>query len=61
MDSKITLGLGGIVIVLASVASSIGFFGFVGVSATLIIMEVFLFNFIIFDDLPTTDYNLILC
>ncbi|KAL1139914.1 hypothetical protein AAG570_006891, partial [Ranatra chinensis] len=40
MDSKITLGLGGIIIVLASVASSIGFFGFVGVPATLIIMEV---------------------
>lgn len=40
MDSKITLGLGGVAIVLASVASSIGFFGFTGVPATLIIMEV---------------------
>ncbi|XP_073978633.1 Niemann-Pick type C-1a isoform X3 [Rhodnius prolixus] len=39
-DSKITLGLGGIIIVLSSVASSIGFFGFVGLPATLIIMEV---------------------
>lgn len=35
-----TLGLGGVVIVLSSVASSIGFFGFIGVPATLIIMEV---------------------
>uniref|UniRef100_A0A0A9X1U0 Niemann-Pick C1 protein n=1 Tax=Lygus hesperus TaxID=30085 RepID=A0A0A9X1U0_LYGHE len=40
MDSKITLGLGGVFIVLASVASSIGFFGFARVPATLIIMEV---------------------
>ncbi|XP_075217206.1 Niemann-Pick type C-1a isoform X2 [Lycorma delicatula] len=39
-DSKITLGLGGVIIVLSSVASSIGFFGFIGVPATLIIMEV---------------------
>ncbi|KAK9506477.1 hypothetical protein O3M35_008412 [Rhynocoris fuscipes] len=39
-DSKITLGLGGIIIVLSSVASSIGFFGFAGLPATLIIMEV---------------------
>ncbi|BES94988.1 niemann-pick [Nesidiocoris tenuis] len=40
MDSKITLGLGGVAIVLASVASSVGFFGFARVPATLIIMEV---------------------
>lgn len=40
VDSKITLGLGGIVIVLASVVASVGFFGFVGVPATLIIIEV---------------------
>lgn len=40
IDSKITLGLGGVIIVLASVASSIGMFGFLGVSATLIIVEV---------------------
>uniref|UniRef100_A0A1B6E9U7 SSD domain-containing protein n=1 Tax=Clastoptera arizonana TaxID=38151 RepID=A0A1B6E9U7_9HEMI len=40
IDSKITLGIGGVVLVLASVASSIGFFGYIGVPATLIIMEV---------------------
>uniref|UniRef100_A0A336LKH8 CSON011471 protein n=1 Tax=Culicoides sonorensis TaxID=179676 RepID=A0A336LKH8_CULSO len=40
IDSKITLGLGGIVIVLASVVASVGFFGFIGVPATLIIIEV---------------------
>ncbi|KAK9885215.1 hypothetical protein WA026_010720 [Henosepilachna vigintioctopunctata] len=40
IDSKITLGLGGVLIVLASVVSSVGFFGFVGVPATLIIIEV---------------------
>ena len=40
IDSKITLGLGGVTIVLASVISSIGIFGFIGVPATLIIIEV---------------------
>lgn len=40
IDSKITLGIGGVVIVLASVVSSIGIFGFIGISATLIIVEV---------------------
>ncbi|XP_059616891.1 NPC intracellular cholesterol transporter 1 isoform X3 [Phlebotomus argentipes] len=40
IDSKITLGLGGVVIVLASVVSSVGLFGFIGVPATLIIVEV---------------------
>ncbi|KAL3273722.1 hypothetical protein HHI36_015151 [Cryptolaemus montrouzieri] len=40
IDSKITLGLGGVLIVLASVVSSVGFFGFIGVPATLIIIEV---------------------
>ncbi|XP_063244336.1 NPC intracellular cholesterol transporter 1 isoform X2 [Bacillus rossius redtenbacheri] len=40
IDSKITLGLGGVLIVLASVVCSVGFFGFVGVPATLIIIEV---------------------
>lgn len=40
IDSKITLGLGGVIIVLASVVSSIGLFGFIGVPATLIIVEV---------------------
>lgn len=40
IDSKITLGIGGILIVLASVLSSAGFFGYIGIPATLIIMEV---------------------
>ncbi|XP_075262325.1 NPC intracellular cholesterol transporter 1-like isoform X3 [Convolutriloba macropyga] len=40
VDMKITVGLGGVVIVLSSVACSIGVFGFIGVPATLIIMEV---------------------
>ncbi|GLG97656.1 hypothetical protein R5R35_004762 [Gryllus longicercus] len=40
IDSKITLGLGGVIIVLASVVCSVGLFGFVGVPATLIIIEV---------------------
>lgn len=40
IDSKITLGLGGVLIVLASVASSVGLFGYIGVPATLIIIEV---------------------
>lgn len=40
IDSKITLGLGGVAIVLASVISSVGLFGFIGVPATLIIIEV---------------------
>lgn len=40
IDSKITLGIGGVVIVLASVISSVGLFGFIGVPATLIIVEV---------------------
>nr|CAD7444918.1 unnamed protein product [Timema bartmani] len=40
IDSKVTLGLGGVLIVLASVVCSVGFFGFLGVPATLIIIEV---------------------
>jgi hypothetical protein len=40
IDSKVTLGLGGVLIVLASVVCSVGLFGFVGVPATLIIIEV---------------------
>ncbi|CAG0904578.1 unnamed protein product, partial [Cyprideis torosa] len=40
IDSKITLGLGGVVIVLVSVSASVGFFAYVGVPATLIIIEV---------------------
>ncbi|XP_066999010.2 NPC intracellular cholesterol transporter 1 [Anabrus simplex] len=40
IDSKITLGLGGVLIVLASVVCSVGLFGFIGIPATLIIIEV---------------------
>ena len=40
IESKVTLGLGGIMIVLISVAASIGVFGFAGVPATLIIFEI---------------------
>ncbi|ROT61660.1 niemann-pick C1 [Penaeus vannamei] len=40
VDSKITLGLGGVLIVLISVSSSIGVYGYAGVPATLIIIEV---------------------
>ncbi|XP_039756217.1 NPC intracellular cholesterol transporter 1 isoform X2 [Pararge aegeria] len=40
IDSKVTLGLGGVLIVLASVLCSMGIFGYIGVPATLIIMEV---------------------
>ncbi|KAJ2982714.1 hypothetical protein NQ176_g1197 [Zarea fungicola] len=40
VESKITLGLVGIIIVLMSICSSIGFFSWVGLKATLIIVEV---------------------
>ena len=40
VDSKITLGISGVIIVLLSVVASIGFYGYVGVAATLIIIEV---------------------
>ncbi|KAK7869123.1 hypothetical protein R5R35_006589 [Gryllus longicercus] len=40
IDSKITLGLCGVMIVLVSVACSVGFFGYMGIPATLIIVEV---------------------
>jgi Niemann-Pick C1 protein len=40
IDSKITLGMGGVIIVLASVFAGAGFFGYIGVPATLIIFEV---------------------
>lgn len=40
VESKVTLGLVGIIIVLMSIASSIGFFSWVGLKATLIIVEV---------------------
>ena len=40
IESKITLGLFGVMIVLLSVFASIGIFGFIGVPATLIIFEI---------------------
>lgn len=40
IDSKITLGLAGVCIVLFSVSSAIGIFGFLGIPATLITIEV---------------------
>jgi len=40
LDSKIVVGLCGVLIVLTSVASSIGFFSYCGIAATLIIIEV---------------------
>ncbi|KAK3872829.1 hypothetical protein Pcinc_022085 [Petrolisthes cinctipes] len=40
VDSKITLGLAGVVIVLVSVSSSVGIYGYIGIPATLIIIEV---------------------
>ncbi|XP_029460044.1 NPC1-like intracellular cholesterol transporter 1 [Rhinatrema bivittatum] len=40
VDSKITLGLGGILVVLGSVLSSMGFYSYLGVPSSLIIVEV---------------------
>ncbi|XP_076350030.1 NPC intracellular cholesterol transporter 1-like [Tachypleus tridentatus] len=40
VDSKITLGLGGVLIVFVSVTSSLGIFSYAGVPATLLIIEV---------------------
>jgi len=40
IDSKITLGISGVTIVLLSVAASVGFYGFLNVPMTLIIIEV---------------------
>ncbi|KAI6783569.1 Niemann-Pick type C-related protein-like protein [Emericellopsis cladophorae] len=40
VESKVTLGLVGIIIVLMSIAASVGFFSWVGLKATLIILEV---------------------
>ncbi|XP_053575429.1 NPC1-like intracellular cholesterol transporter 1 [Bombina bombina] len=40
VDSKVTLGLGGILVVLGSVLSSMGFYSYLGVSSSLIIVEV---------------------
>lgn len=40
MDSKITLGLGGILVVVGAVLSSLGFYSYVGLPSSLIIVEV---------------------
>jgi Niemann-Pick C1 protein len=40
VDSKVTIGVGGIVIVLAAVACSLGIFGYAGVTTTLLTIEV---------------------
>ncbi|XP_061449335.1 NPC1-like intracellular cholesterol transporter 1 [Rhineura floridana] len=40
VDSKVTLGLGGILVVLGAVLASMGFFSFVGLPSSLIILEV---------------------
>lgn len=40
VDSKISLGIAGIVIVLSSVCASLGIFSYVGVPLTLIVIEV---------------------
>ncbi|KAM8974642.1 NPC1-like intracellular cholesterol transporter 1 [Pelodytes ibericus] len=40
VDSKMTLGLGGILVVLGSVLASMGFFCYLGIPSTLIIVEV---------------------
>ncbi|XP_043243694.1 NPC intracellular cholesterol transporter 1-like [Amphibalanus amphitrite] len=40
IDSKITLGLGGVIIVLLSVMASLGVYGMLGVPGTLIVIEV---------------------
>ncbi|XP_064102738.1 NPC intracellular cholesterol transporter 1-like [Macrobrachium nipponense] len=40
IDSKITLGIGGVIIVSVSVSSSIGVYGYAGIQATLVVIEV---------------------
>lgn len=40
VDSKVSLGISGIVIVLSSVSSSLGIFSYFGVPLTLIVIEV---------------------
>lgn len=40
MDSKISLGIAGILIVLSSVACSLGIFSYMGMPLTLIVIEV---------------------
>lgn len=40
VDSKISLGISGILIVLGSVSSSLGIFSYIGIPLTLIVIEV---------------------
>ncbi|KAM4676338.1 NPC1-like intracellular cholesterol transporter 1 [Discoglossus pictus] len=40
VDSKVTLGLGGVLVVLGSVLASMGFYSYIGISSSLIIVEV---------------------
>ncbi|XP_072342101.1 NPC1-like intracellular cholesterol transporter 1 [Scyliorhinus torazame] len=40
IDSKVTLGLGGVLVVLGAVLSSMGFYAYIGVPSSLIILEV---------------------
>jgi hypothetical protein len=40
VDSKVTLGVGGIVIVLMAVGCALGVFGYAGVTTTLLTIEV---------------------
>ncbi|XP_073444736.1 NPC1-like intracellular cholesterol transporter 1 [Dendrobates tinctorius] len=40
VDSKVTLGLGGILVVLGAVLASMGFFSYIGIASSLIIVEV---------------------
>jgi hypothetical protein len=40
VDSKVTLGIGGIVIVLMAVGCALGIFGYAGVTTTLLTIEV---------------------
>ena len=56
IESKITLGLGGVVIVILSVVASVGCFGFMDIESTLIIFQVFRVNM---SDLKTEQATII--
>lgn len=40
MESKVILAVGGIIVVLAAVGCSLGIFGYIGVSTTMLTIEV---------------------
>ena len=40
ISTKVTLGLGGVLIVLVSVGAAVGFYGYVGIPCTMLIIEV---------------------